>query len=461
MSGPETALTARGRCEGCRRIYRLPRPDRAYTCKACGGAVHVVEGEPPAERTHEETARLRHETQRTMKRAHEMIDFVRWSYRLGALAYGVATIFAVLALAKPEVPEGEGVLVVVLTTSLSIAMGMGAMHMLFRPFVWAVGIALLATAITAVHGVGPNPYGLAGFGSAAWALFAWVALVPVKRFERLIREHKDLYILQHASARTRRSLKGRTAADRHDRLLLAMRRAARRTWRLSTAIAVLVALSSAGGTWLALEGLREPVFANYRSSFESAWNDEGLSGVEPLLDERIRASESARLAAWTAGLGWGDGLPALETGEERAEDGGFVVDYGGDAAIHVRWVQGSREWSIERIDLPPPPLDPYLEGFLEAWHDSDAEGVVTYFSEGKRTVMLTNVREAVARQGWEEYPTVIESRVEDRGEETTTVTLALVEGEVETRWHLRPDGTWGLELLRFPSRKVNKDQQQE
>ena len=65
-------------------------------------------------------------------------------------------------------------------------------------------IAVLATAISTAHFVGPDPFGAAALASAIWAAIAWGALVPTSRFSKLMAEHKDLYIMHHASARTRR-----------------------------------------------------------------------------------------------------------------------------------------------------------------------------------------------------------------------------------------------------------------
>lgn len=111
---------------------------------------------------------------------------------------------------------------------------------------------------------------MAFLASTAWAALAWGALVPMFRFKKLIARHRDLYILHHASARTRRSLKGRSAQERHERLVDAMHRAARRARRVSFAEAGAICLASIAGTYAVLTTARPNDLPPLVERFEAA-----------------------------------------------------------------------------------------------------------------------------------------------------------------------------------------------
>jgi len=91
--------------------------------------------------------------------------------------------------------------------------------------VWTVAIAVATTATTVTHLVGPNPFDLAAVGSAIWTLVAFAFLVPTYWFRKQIRKQRDLYIMHFASNEQRRSLRGRSAEERHARLMQVLRRA--------------------------------------------------------------------------------------------------------------------------------------------------------------------------------------------------------------------------------------------
>ena len=132
MNEPTVRVSAR--CDDCQRVYRVPKADRTYTCKGCGGTVHVVEGSeephdpvpsgtvtcyeceainpggleycaecgssldftPPKPGNHA-AAKLRQEASDALKSATKWINGVMILYRIGAVAYAIATLFAILA----------------------------------------------------------------------------------------------------------------------------------------------------------------------------------------------------------------------------------------------------------------------------------------------------------------------------------------------------------------------------
>ena len=444
---PETTVHPLARCGECGKPYRVPHADRTYPCKACGGEIRVVE-EPT-----QEAKQQRQEASDSLKRAYKGIAGITWLYRLGALAYAIATLFAIVSLARADIPRGGGVVVVVLMSVLSALMLMGAIHVVFQPFAWTVAIACVATFVTVVHLIGPNPFGVAFIGSAAWAVVSWLVLVPTLRYHRLIAEHRDQYILHHASVNTRRSLKGRTGEERHERLLDVMHRAAKRAWAVSAVASVLFLLASAWGTRSVLSNLRPIPFEPALESFETTWNEQDFAAVTALLDSRVHAQESARLLGLAEGHGLPSDLPALRERQVRREEEQSWVDYKvGTMDVSAHWVLNDRRWNLVRIEIPLPPIEPVFEEFLDAWRRSDPEALVAFYSADNRESMLESIQDSIRERGWDTFPNIQDTDVSAVVEEEVVATLKLDRGKATTRWHMRPDGTWGLRSLKLPKR---------
>jgi hypothetical protein len=107
-------------------------------------------------------------------------------------------------------------------------------------------------------------------------------------------------------------------------------------------------------------------------------------------------------------------------------------------------------WQVVDVELPGPPLDPTLARFIDAWNRSDAKAVVAFFSDENRTSMLETIERSSAELGWEEYPAIVETTLDDRVDEDVIAKLEFVGGELITRWHVRGDATWGMHGLKFP-----------
>lgn len=424
-------------CGAC----QLVQPAGTIACAECGAELADAD------------EAWRSEANRELVQAYGWIAAVAWLYRLGALAYAIATLFAILALARTDVPERAGVLVVGLTTTLSVLMLMGAMLILFEPVLWTVAIALVATFVSVVHLVGPDPLGIAFLGSAAWAVVAWAALAPTLRFRRLVAHHKDRYILHHASARTRRALRGRTPVQRHERLLGAMRRAGRRAWKVSAGAAAVILLTSALATSLVVARLRPPLFSEAVARFEAAWNAGDLATVSQLFDPAVRATHGRRLEGWVDGHGWTGAPPALADGQQRNAGDRVWIDYPLDGfTLSASWHLKDRRWSLIDVELPVPAFEPTRERFLAAWRGSDPEALAQFFSPENRAIMRDSIETSARRRGWNEFPGVLDTRVTDETGGDVELVLVLERGKVTTAWHLRDDGSWHLNRLEMPRR---------
>jgi hypothetical protein len=432
-------------CPQCQAI----NPHGGVTCGECGAVLEA----PRATRESKEERAERRDERRAVRRGCRRMTTVTWLYRAGALAYAAAMLVAVLALVRPEVPRTGGVLVVGLTTVLAVLMLVGAIQVPFRPFVWTVIIASLATVVALVHLVGPDPLGLMFFFTGGWAAVLWATLPSAAGFRRLIAEHTDEYVLQHASVRTRRSIRGRSGQVRHERLLAAMRRAAGRAWKISAAAALLLSLASIVGTLAVLSRLRPQEFSARLESFETVWNRGYPVAVGGLFPPAVKEQKTAWLERVAEGHGWGDSLPQLGEGRmDHTADRASVHYQLADLALTVDWKLDGRDWQLVRLELPDPPLDPALERFLAAWQSSDLKAIAAFFPAGYEERTEESLVRASANRNWDVLPEVLETETGDSPEGEVVVTLRLEEGEVTTKWLFRLDGSWRLQALQLPPR---------
>lgn len=483
-----TSAKAHARCEDCHRVYAVPDPERSYSCKVCHGTVTTVDEaldkvhledlvacphcealnnpdavsciechaimphHAPGHRVRHEATEARHEAIDALKRGQQWIGAVRWLYRIGALTYGLVTLFAILALQNTDVPQEAGIVFVGLTTLLTVMMMIGAMRIDFEPFPWTVTIATVATGVAVVHVFGPNPLGLAFPLTFSWAVLLWAAFIPTQNFQRLMKIHQDRYILHHASQSTRRSLKGRTARERHERLVRAMRNAGLKAWKSTAAAAALALMASGFSTYGIVTTRRPPLLDPVRTAFEQAWTVSDVEAVGSYLIEPLRDYKIEWLSGVREGLGWDESLPKLARPTVRGDEAtGYVeVDYKVDQiTLATAWSLKDRSWTLTQLELPRPPFEGTLQRFLDAWKTSNPQEIVAFYSPENRADMLPVLERSTERLGWVQYPDVLgtKTEVDDR---YTSVNLRVQGGEVTTRWHFRRDGRWGLNQLRFP-----------
>ena len=333
-----------------------------------------------------------------------------------------------------------------------------ALQMLFRPFEWTLAVACLATVVTLAHLLGPNPLGIAFVLSGVWAVLSWVSVAPTRRFRDLMAEHEDMYILQHASRHTRRSVEGRSAKERHERLMAVMRRASRKAWKVSAAVAAVVCAVSVFGSYTVLAKVRPERFDDARLAFEGAWNGGRLEEVGALFRQDVQAQRTQWLANVVEGHGWTRRAPALTDGELREDDGRTWIDYhADDVALSACFALHEQRWRLVDLDVPPPPLEATLDRFLAAWRRSDATGLAVLFPEEHVERMEESILHSISLRGWKgAFP---EIRVGERseGEDGTVLVPLYVEaGVIQTKWLWRDDGRWWMHALRFPERKKKK-----
>ena len=396
-----------------------------------------------------------------LRQGYRRITAVTWLFRLAAAGYGTGTLIAVLALGHAEVPVLPGVMVVALFALMTIFMLACAIQVLFEPFAWTLATAALASAVVVAHLAGPNPLDAAHWWSLAWAVVFCAALPSTWSMHRLMREHRDLYILHHASQATVRAIRRRSPVERHERLLGVMRRASRRAWKLSATAAAGVVLASAAGSWVMLETVRPGDLDVALEAFESAWERGDRDALAARFHPEIRADRRAWLDGMAEGHGWGDGLGALE-GERTVEpEGGLTDDHqvhylAGGLVLSTRWGQVGREWFVTALELPVPPIEPTLERFVGAWQSAELERVNAFYP-AEHEKMLAWLERSLDLRDWDAPPPILATEpgelrdgAEDPEREAVFVHELVDAGELQSTWLFRGDGRWGLQRLDFP-----------
>ncbi len=384
---------------------------------------------------------------------YRWLELVMWFHRLGALAYGIVTVVAIGALGDTRVPVGPGIVVVVLATALTAILAIGAIQILFQPFLWTVLVAVLASIVSYVHLVGPNPMGLAFYLSAGCATLFWSATFPAWRVRTLIHEYKDLYILHHASRKTRKSVHHQPEEAKHAQLDGAMQRANRRAWKIAgTSVAGLLVVSGVG-SYAVYAKVRPPALEPSVASFEGAWNRGDLEAVAALFPRDAVAHQTEWLRNVALGNGWTSETPVFEHGEWLEDDGSARVTYTANGReVVVRWARVDRVWRLIEVGLPNPPLEPLLARFRAAWSTSSAPAVSAFFQEPFRERMTASIESSTSLRGWDTYPDLPAPVCSEDDDGYQIAAFAIESGDVVTKWTFRADGTWGLHGLQFPKR---------
>ena len=482
-------------CEACGQGYSVPDEDRTYTCKLCQGLVRVPGHETgqhghlvgaldcanchainhagthvcvecgedldaePEDSDPLEDSRARRKATHELRHGYKWIGAFRWICRAGALGYALVTLTAILAMARSEIPYEPGLLVIALSTLLTILMLMGAVQILFKPFVWTLIIALAASAAAVVHLMGPNPLGLAFGWSLFWAALFWIAISPTLRFRKLVDAHTDLYILQQSTQRTRRRIESGDSGHRHERLLRVMRNASRRAWRISAAIAVGATLLSTAATFIVVSQVRPIDFDETVESFEEAWPRASDVTLRAYFAPETRAWQGDRLFGFADGHGWGRTFPPLVRDDRVGTENQVEMKYElGDFPVSMNWVRRERNWFLLNIQMPIPPFDPSFQRFLGAWKRSDTKALSEFFAPDFRERMQVSLKASLTNRGWTSFPEISSFDLDTPEPEKCVATLQVESGAVITTWWISPRGDWALQTIVFP-KPVKKPRQ--
>lgn len=473
----------RAACEDCGKTFRVPEPERTYTCRACGGTVRAAPrveepelqpacdacgailvgepsfceecgaavGEPPAPSRRARDGRDDHDgTERRraaseLVRAHRWIKLLRVFYVINAVLFGLLLAGAIFALSAPELPVGAVVLMIGLLAGATALFVVGAIQIAFQPFLWAVLLAAASTLVRALElAIEPqlNWIGL------AWTALLWAAVIPTVPTRRLMREHPDLYIAQrihgtqrsrHGGGRDRRAHARRQTAD-------ATRRA--RRWSAGAAAAVLaIAALGAGSVYATARPQElEPALERFRGAWNAADVREALDvatdDAQARIDELLNRGLVKR--GWTV-------LPALgafdvdETGDARAR----VSFEAGEGTVETLWRRDGNAWRLAELLLPPPPIDRAVSAFEAAWNSGSAERIAELFDGDDVARQESAFRKLADRSGWTGGFPAISGRDVSLRPTGASVEHESAAGALGTSWKL-VDDEWRLRSVRPP-----------
>ena len=388
-------------CEQCHAINHAG----CATCVECGALLTESEEEP----SEEDESKARRQAADDLRHGYKWIDALRWVSRAGALGYALVTLMAINAMSRSEIPYEDGLLVVVACTLLTmLLMMMGSVQILFKPFVWTLLIAIVATIASVVHFVGPNPLGLASGWSAFWALLFWIAIPPTLGFQKLIAAHTDLYILQRSSQRTRRRMERDVSDHRHERLLRVMRKASQRAWRISAGFAVGATLVSAVATYIIVSEVRPEDLRGTISSFEEDWTRASRMTLQEYFAPELRTWQTDRLFGFAKGHGWGRKFPELLNAELSDGQNEVFVHYQlSDFPITMQWALRERDWVLLQITMPPPPFEPVFEEFMAAWQGNNMKRLSGFFAKEFQERMEVSLKNSLVNRDWKALPAIV------------------------------------------------------
>ncbi len=467
--------TTRAVCADCGAAFRVPSASRTYTCKKCGGKVRaqatlelertcaVCRAVLPAGNRYcpecgsdsaAETAPVevpgdkeaRRQAVRDLARAGRSVRFVRGVFWVLAVVFGLGAIVKVFELADLTVPIGATLVQLALFSALTALAVVGTQQVALHPFGWSLGIACLWTVSMLIVVLGRQ---FPGVLDIAIAVGLWLALVPALRAGRLVRAYPDSY--------SARAILGvhvpriATGAELHAMV-------AREIWRRSAVRGGVVLVTSvlvAATVWWTL---RPQALEPRLGELAAAWNRSDAVAVAELFAPERRDEQRKRLGALATTRGWTT-WPALDfVVGTLDEPEGFTHEHlfpldGGPAELFSEWKRIERNWILQRLLLPPPPLDEALRAFTNAWHAGDAALVASCFARASRDRMGDYLVRLEERRGWTAgYPSLVSHEVVLLDHDDADVWFETEGERFRTRWRVDEEDRWVLVSLDPPDR---------
>ncbi|MEQ8767850.1 MAG: zinc ribbon domain-containing protein [Planctomycetota bacterium] len=378
-----------GTCQSCGKQFGIPRADRVFRCKNCGGRVaaevaaskpvdatmsegscpscgapsdpsaafceecgHSLSGDPagtPAGDPHEQRL-LGSE----LRRAFQRVQSVRWVFWFNAVLYALAFVSLLLA-------SDDDTLATALTVTyglLSVTLVVGAFQVLSRPFAWSVVIAPIAT-LTAILSL--NLWTILG------AVGAWLALGSAASARKLLAKidgpirisQKYIAVDGHIERiRGQQIRPGRTTSRVRDQQK-ARRAKARKSliiYAAGTVVALVLIIV------LIIQLSKPPELRPSADAFAKAWN--ATSGSTRQVAEELggffQADSQAKMARSILRrferYGWESGRPRLSEPEIRkASEERAWAEFklpGVSEKLETSWGLMNGEWRLRAIRYP-------------------------------------------------------------------------------------------------------------
>lgn len=438
----------RGSCESCGKDYRVPRADRTYTCKACGGTVSVPEPEGGV-------GAPRIQSKRRAQRIPRSEEDVLANQAL-ADAYGAATaarsimgfsavlgllplILLMVGTAVAEDEDREGMLVVTSVLAVYVAvLAIGFFRIFKEPVLWSGLGALLITGILGLQLLGGriSVFTLLAVLSMWWATYS---LIPA---QRLTKEYPDLSYARMMSAKRDGAAGTSTALQRDAR----RRRSASKMANQGRLVGILCAAGVALAIAVAVFMMNRPQsFEPIPDRFADAWNATGPGAAQAYLRQPAAGLYSTVYAEDAAARGWEDSHPRIEStlrirGPEKGN--AAVVYQTAEGELTTNWLRVDKRWVMSGIRLP---FGNLAERFTEAWNASDVPAVSRFFKDPK----TTSVSRLLKKRKWDALPRITSSETAELSEIVHELSAETERGPLEVTFAFR-DNRWIIRRLKPP-----------
>lgn len=420
-------------CDQCDKRYRVPDPDKTYSCKACeGGRVRVAGPEaapagrratparPSAEERREAKRDDRRRASGEIKRAQKSLNFMRFALWC-TIGFGVymLMIFLVVMQVLSSWDNGdtfkfsEHLIITLIPTTLIAVSAMALIHMRFNALPWALALAGLWTL---------------GFGSLLVATGGWLPamlLIPLLlcgvvlwssvwsawKLNKLVQQYPDLY----ASHSARGSLSDRPIRG-DSRTRVRDSRKAMRSAGVSTLKKAIVVgggiyalgIFTAYTTYAGNDFVREPeeLVADFREVWST--NDYAEIGDETHDDWRAalieRVHESVTDNGWTT---WPElGEPTINVTDIDVE-ASYPIGFP-HGELRVSWRRHLGAWHLKGIRIPPIALKRADEQFKRAWNSSSTDGVTALMREESQVDFPRKFAKVLERRNWtDDWPNIV------------------------------------------------------
>jgi hypothetical protein len=286
------------------------------------------------------------------------------------------------------------------------------------------------------------------------AIALWLAVIPMVRISRLVREHPD-EMWAHRIAGTERKrleLKGgvRAAKERQVELLTAARRRAV-YFSIGATLAVFAATGAA--TYKRFTYLHSTPFEPVARELESLWKASQTERIANLLDRGVVGNERENFLAQLRSRKWDQRLPAFTSSTVHSDDTAYrqtLFLEAGQVDLRWRWSDGA--WRIRAYALPAPTARSFAERFRKVWNASDVDGVANLFRPDAVSKARRYLTRLVERREWKSgFPPLDAFQELSKGGSSAEIHFDVGEGTLIVSCEYNSNGEWYIVGLKFPN----------
>jgi len=484
---PEDPLSAN--CDSFGKPYRVPDPEKVFSCKACGGRVCATPPEAEDQNPHchecqtevsgkesfcthcgaelaveqnidkakfkrRRSGAEREESRaasRELSNALKFMKILRLWFGLNVIFHGLILAFSPFLFVGPGIIDTQfALLMLAINLATFSLMVIGYFQVNYRPFVWAVVLASIVT-LSRGHGVISSEYNtVVTVVSVVWALLFWALVVPTARVRSLIENNPDLTIAKRITGS--RSTRGGKVSPQQ-----ALKQAEQRAWRKAGMTVAVVSVVVLGSSFAMYKVNKTPPFEDTWAEFQEDWQRGDIESVSQWFSESNRNTQQAELQAARENRQWGRNWPSLSdhekdvyTSEVTGEPNSAIVEaVVADGTVRYDWGASNGNWHLRSIELPAPEFEPVLIDWKRAWAASDFDRLAGFFVNTEK--MKRSLRSIASRRDWEKLPAITDTRVDDAQDGFRSVYFTTELGEVRVDFRLTMDA-WAANRIKPPPR---------